>query len=73
MRDSFWFKKKMVLPDGNPKGMKLVLQERGVNVKGMNAEKNERNFKYPNFINQKNILQEFVESKGHICIYFTAN
>ena len=31
--------KKMVLPDGTAKGMKLVLQERGVKVKGLNAEK----------------------------------
>ncbi len=28
----------MVLPDGRPKGMKIVLQERGVNTVGMNAE-----------------------------------
>ena len=26
-------------PDGTAKGMKLVLQERGVDVKGLNAEK----------------------------------
>ena len=29
----------MVLPDGAPKGMKMVLQERGVDVKGMSADK----------------------------------
>ena len=29
----------MVLPDGRPKGMKMVLQERGVDTKGMNAQK----------------------------------
>ena len=29
----------MVLPDGRPKGMKMVLRERGVNTNGMNAEK----------------------------------
>ena len=29
---------KMVLRDGTPKGMKLVLQERGVDVSGMKAE-----------------------------------
>ena len=33
----------MVLPDGTAKGMKLVLQERGVDVKGMNAEKMRQN------------------------------
>ena len=30
---------KMVLPGGRPKGMKIVLQERGVDTSGMNAEK----------------------------------
>ena len=29
----------MVLPDGTAKGMKLVLQERGVDVKQLNAQK----------------------------------
>lgn len=29
----------MVLPDGRPKGLKLALEERGVNTVGENAEK----------------------------------
>ena len=29
----------MVLPDGRAKGMKIVLQERGVDTSGMNAQK----------------------------------
>ena len=29
----------MVFSDGTPKGMKCVLEERGVNTKGMKAEK----------------------------------
>ena len=41
MRDTEWNGEvqKMVLPDGTPKGMKIILQERGVNVKGMTANK----------------------------------
>lgn len=41
MRDTVWDGKtwEMVLPGGTAKGMKLVLQERGVDVKGLNAEK----------------------------------
>ena len=41
MRDTTWNgnTQSMVLPDGTPKGMKLVLQERGIDVRGMNAEK----------------------------------
>ena len=41
MRDGLWngSAQKIVLPDGTPKGMKKVLQERSLDVKGMNAEK----------------------------------
>ena len=74
LRDGLWEGKvqKMVLPDGTPKGMKMVLQERGVDVKGMNAEKmRERLNTYSDFSTQKNILQELVERKGHIlCMFF---
>lgn len=46
--------KEMVLPDGTPKGMKkMVLQERGVDVKGMNAGKmREKLNAYLNFSTQ---------------------
>ena len=39
MHDTFWNgrRQSIVLPDGRRKGMKLVLQERGVNTKGMKA------------------------------------
>ena len=30
---------KVTLPNGTPKGMKMVMQEHGVDVKGMNAAK----------------------------------
>ena len=47
---------KMTLPDGTPKGMKMVLQERGVDVKGMNAAKmREKLNTYSDFSTQKNI------------------
>ena len=39
MRDGLWNGSAQHLPDGIPKGMKKVLQELGVDVKGMNAEK----------------------------------
>ena len=45
MRDTVWNSETqpLVLPDGTTKGMKLVLQECGVDVKGMNAEKMRQN------------------------------
>ena len=53
---------KMVRPDGRPKGMKLVLQERGVDTKGMNADKMRETLKkYDDFKNSKTILEERIE------------
>ena len=62
----------MVLPDGTAKGMKLVLQERGVDVtvKGFNADKmREKLGEFEDFSTQTTILEELVHSKGHICLY----
>ena len=70
VRDGLWEGnvQKVVLPDSTPKGMKMVLQESGVDVNGMNAAKmREKLNTYSDFSTQKNIL---VESEGHICLYF---
>ena len=48
----------MVLPEGQPKGMKLVREERGVNTKGMNAAKvREELNKFDDFKNKVTILE----------------
>ena len=41
MRDTVWDgnTQKMVLPDGTPKEMKMVLQERGIDVKRLNTDR----------------------------------
>ena len=72
MRDTIWNgeTQQMVQHDGTPKGMKLVLQERGVDVKGMNADKMRQKLnEFPDFANQPTILEELVRSRGHICLY----
>ncbi len=63
MRDSVWDGKsqRMVHPNGTPKGMKAILEERGVNTKGMKAQ---------DFQNQKTLLEEYVESRGHLCMFY---
>ena len=56
LRDGLWEGnvQKMTLPNGTPKGMKMVLQERGVDVKGMNAAKmREKLNTYSDFSTQK--------------------
>ena len=60
----------MTLPDGTPKGMKMVLEERGVCTKGMVAKDMTAKLKtYQDFKNSKTILSELVENKGHKCVY----
>ena len=73
MRDTVWDCKvqKMTLPDGTPKGLKRVLQERGVDCSELNADKvREILSKHKDFMEQKTILEEKVEQRGHICLFF---
>ena len=67
----------MVFSDGTPKGMKCILEERGVNTKGMKAETMREvlgemsDFKY-----EKTKVEKFVCSRGPHAIFipkFTVN
>ena len=61
----------MVLPNGQPKGLKIVLEERGVDTRGMNADKlREELNTFEDFKNKVTILQERVEGRGHLCLFF---
>ncbi len=73
MRDSVLDGKsqRMVHPDGTPKVMKAILEERGVNTKGMKAQDLRDKLKtYTDFQNQKTLLEEYVESRGHLCMFY---
>ena len=73
MRPTVWngYIQTMVLPDGQAKGMKLILQERGVDTTGMKADAMRAKLKtYSDFKNQKTILEEFIERRGHLCIFY---
>ena len=73
MRDTVWnsSNQSMVLADGTPKGMKLVLQERGVDTRGLSAEKmREILSNHEDFKTQKTIIEEQIQSRGHICVFF---
>ena len=71
-RDTIWDGnvQKMVLPDGTPKGMKMVLQERGIDVKGLNADRmREKLNEFEDFSTQNTLLEKLVHIKGHIYLY----
>jgi hypothetical protein len=60
----------MVLTDGRPKGMKLVLEERGIGTLGMNSDDmREALSMFTDFQNPKTITEEYLESCGHVCLF----
>ena len=62
---------KMILEDGRAKGMKIVLEERGVETRGMNGDKMREVLNtFGDFKNKKTLLEEKVESRWHLCVFF---
>ena len=73
MRDTVFEGKlqKMVDSSGTPKGMKMVLEERGVDTTGMRAKEMREKLKtYSDFGEQKTILEEYIEGRGHVCVFY---
>lgn len=70
MRDGWWGGKpqKMSYNLGISKGMRVVLEERGVNTHTMTAKKmREILGSHPDFVNEKSSIERFLgEEKGHI-------
>ena len=73
MRDTIWGGKvqRMVDEHGIPKGMKTILEERGVNTLGMRAKEMRTLLKtFPDFDRQKTILEDYIEHRGHVCTFY---
>ena len=68
MRDGFWNGKPFPMNrNGVLKGLKMVLEERGVNTRGLNAEQmREILGRHTDFQNEKTRIEHFLEDKGHI-------
>lgn len=60
----------MCLPTGVPKGMKMVLEERGVDTSKLVAESMRQKLQtYSDFANPKTLIEELVERRGHLCYF----
>ena len=73
MRDTVWQGQvqSMVDRDEVPRGMKAILEERGVDTMGMKGNEMRQRLKsYPDFQNQKTVLEEYVEQRGHLCLFY---
>ena len=69
MCDGWWGGKPYpMMTNGVPKGLRLVLEERGVNTRGMTADKMRESLSvHPDFKNEKSRVERFLmEEKGHI-------
>ena len=73
MRDTAWNGElqTLVFDDGTPKGMKRILEERGVDTKGMKAaEMREMLKEYEDFQGAKTLLEDLVAGRGHVCKFY---
>ena len=56
--------------DGTPKGMKQVLEERGINTTRMVAEDMRTVLSWHNdFKNEKTIVEHYLNGRGHIVLF----
>ena len=60
----------MVFQDGTPKGLEIVLRERGVRTDHLNrSEMVKRLQEYPDFKFEKSSVQTYLEAKNHRCLF----
>ena len=72
MRDGFWNGKlqKMNYTIGVPKGLRVVLEERGVNTKGLNADQmREILGRHNDFKHEKSRVERFLTEEKHHIVY----
>ena len=72
LRDTIWqgHPQCLTLPDGKPKGMRLILEERGIDTTGWTAKEMQAELaSHEDFANEKTVVEKVVEERGHICIF----
>ena len=72
MRDTIWSGKvqKMTLADGTPKGMKLVLKERGINTATLKADDMHTILSFHHdFRTERTLVELFILDKGHQVVF----
>ena len=72
MRDTVWAGKvqKLVEPDGTPKGVAKIFEERGINTSTLKLEDMQIILaNHDDFKNEKNALDTFLEKKGHTALF----
>ena len=72
MHDTYWKGNLqcLVLPDGTPKGMKTILIERRIDVRGMKLEDMRKELaSHSDFRDEQPEIANFLKRKGHACLF----
>ena len=72
MRDTMYQGKeqKLVTGEGVPKGLRMVLTERGINVSNMCRDQMVSVLsEHDDFVNEKSAVELYLESRGHYCLF----
>ena len=72
LRNTVWGRQvqSMVMEDGTPKGMKMVLEERGINTVRMNADDMRVVLSnHEDFRTEKTVIENFLEARHHIVLF----
>ena len=72
VRDTVWAGKpqSMVLPDGSAKGLRTILQERGINTSTFKADDMRIILSnHDDFVNEKTQVEHYVTSRGYQCFF----
>ena len=72
MRDTMWAGRvqKMLNDAGIPKGMKAILEERGINTSRMKADDMRAVLSFhDDFVNEKTIVEHFITDKSHTGLF----
>ena len=71
MRNTYFHgKQQMTLQNGQPKGMRMVLEERGIRTDGINASRmREELLKSDDFKGPSPIVKGKIQSMGHLCFF----
>ena len=73
VRDTTWAGRPqiMVNPDGTAKGLRTILAERGINTVRMKADDMRTVLSnHDDFVNEKTTVEHYVESRGHVAVFF---
>ena len=76
MHDTYWKGnlQRLILPDETPKGMKTILIEKCIDVRGMKLEDMRKELaSHPDFQDEQPEIANFLKRKGNACLFLPSS